>query len=138
MRFLYRNQLKRCFISLTQRSYATLVSPMPVGGFPNASIVGKSIFLDAQSTTTVDPRVLDAMMPYFTQYYGNPHSRTHAYGWETMEAVEKARGHVADLIHADPKEIIFTSGATESNNLAIKGIASFYQKKKKTHPHNCY
>lgn len=70
-------------------------------------------------------------MPYMTTYYGNPHSRTHAYGWETEKAVEVAREQVAKLINADPKEIIFTSGATESNNIAIKGVARFYSSKKK-------
>ncbi|KAJ8894883.1 hypothetical protein PR048_000190 [Dryococelus australis] len=78
-----------------------------------------------------DPRVLDTMMPYMTNYYGNPHSRTHAYGWETEEAVEHARKAMADLIGADPKEIIFTSGATESNNIAVKGVARFYISRKK-------
>lgn len=72
-----------------------------------------------------DPRVLDAMLPYLTHYYGNPHSRTHAYGWETEQAVEKARQQVASLIGAEPKEIVFTSGATESNNIAIKGVARY-------------
>lgn len=86
--------------------------------------------MDAQATTPMDPRVLDAMMPYCVSYYGNPHSRTHAYGWESEEAVEKARMQVAGLINADAREIVFTSGATESNNLAIKGIAHFYKSKK--------
>ena len=71
------------------------------------------------------------MLPYMVTYYGNPHSRTHAYGWETESAVEKARGQVAKLIGADPKEIIFTSGATESNNIAVKGVGRFYASKKK-------
>lgn len=71
------------------------------------------------------------MLPYLTNYYGNPHSRTHAYGWETEVAVEKAREQVANLIGADPKEIVFTSGATECNNIAIKGVARFYGVKKK-------
>lgn len=70
------------------------------------------------------------MLPYLTTYYGNPHSRTHAYGWESEKAVEKARLQIADLINADPKEIIFTSGATESNNISIKGVARFYKSKK--------
>uniref|UniRef100_A0A8C4UDH1 Cysteine desulfurase n=1 Tax=Falco tinnunculus TaxID=100819 RepID=A0A8C4UDH1_FALTI len=78
-----------------------------------------------------DPRVLDSMLPYLTAYYGNPHSRTHAYGWESEAAMEKARQQVADLIGADSREIIFTSGATESNNMAIKGVARFYKSRKK-------
>ncbi|KAF7189739.1 Cysteine desulfurase, mitochondrial [Pseudocercospora fuligena] len=88
----------------------------------------RPIYLDAQATTPTDPRVLDAMLPFFTGLYGNPHSRTHAYGWETDEAVEDARKHIADLIGADPKEIIFTSGATESNNMSVKGVARFFKK----------
>jgi cysteine desulfurase len=86
----------------------------------------RPIYLDMQSTTPLDPRVLDAMLPFYTGLYGNPHSRTHAYGWETDKAVEDARTHIADLIGADPKEIIFTSGATESNNMSIKGVARFF------------
>ncbi|XP_042208024.1 cysteine desulfurase, mitochondrial-like [Homarus americanus] len=89
------------------------------------------LYLDAQSTTPLDPRVLDAMLPYFTHQYGNPHSRTHAYGWESEKAMEKARQQVADLIGADKKEIIFTSGATESNNISVKGVARFYKSKKR-------
>jgi len=92
---------------------------------------GKSIYLDMQATTPIDPRVLDAMMPHLTEGYGNPHSRTHVYGWEAMDAVEDARQKVADLIHADAKDIIFTSGATESNNIALKGVARFYKERKK-------
>jgi cysteine desulfurase len=88
------------------------------------------IFLDYQSTTPVDPRVLDKMLPYFTLKFGNPHSRSHAYGWEAEEATEIAREQVATLINASPKEVIFTSGATESNNIAIKGVARFYKDKK--------
>ena len=86
----------------------------------------RPIYLDAQATTPVDPRVLDAMLPFLTGLYGNPHSRTHAYGWESDKASEQAREHIASLIGADPKEIIFTSGATESNNMAIKGVARFF------------
>ncbi|CAL7950510.1 unnamed protein product [Xylocopa violacea] len=91
---------------------------------------GRALYLDAQSTTPLDPRVLDKMMPYLTTYYGNPHSRTHMYGWETETAVEHARKQIAKLIGADNKEIIFTSGATECNNIAVKGVARFYKGKK--------
>lgn len=94
----------------------------------------RPIYLDMQSTTPVDPRVLDAMLPFLTGLYGNPHSRTHAYGWETEKGVEQAREHIANLIGADPKEIIFTSGATESNNMSLKGVARFFGKSgKKKH-----
>lgn len=91
---------------------------------------GRALYLDAQATTPVDPRVLDKMMPYLVAYYGNPHSRTHMYGWETETAVELARKQVANLIGADKKEIVFTSGATECNNIAVKGVARFYKGKK--------
>ncbi|KAJ3332464.1 cysteine desulfurase [Gonapodya sp. JEL0774] len=84
-----------------------------------------------QATTPMDPRVLGKMMPYLTERFGNPHSRTHEFGWEGEGGVEEARAHIAHLISADPKEIIFTSGATESNNLAIKGCARFYKGKKR-------
>jgi cysteine desulfurase len=94
----------------------------------------RPIYLDMQATTPLDPRVLDAMLPYLTGIYGNPHSRTHAYGWESEKAVEQAREHIAKLIGADSKEIIFTSGATESNNMSIKGVARFFGRSgKKNH-----
>ncbi|KAL4531917.1 hypothetical protein Ndes2437B_g02349 [Nannochloris sp. 'desiccata'] len=92
---------------------------------------GAPLYLDMQATTPMDPRVVDAMLPFMTEQYGNPHSRTHLYGWEAEEAVEEARENIANLINADAKEIVFTSGATESNNLAIKGVAGFYKDKKK-------
>ncbi|TRY59705.1 hypothetical protein DNTS_002504 [Danionella cerebrum] len=91
----------------------------------------RPLYMDFQATTPMDPRVLDAMLPYQVNYYGNPHSRTHAYGWESEGAMEKARKQVAALIGADPREIVFTSGATESNNMSIKGVARFYKAKKK-------
>ena len=90
------------------------------------------IYLDNQSTTPVDPRVLEAMLPYFTEHFGNPHSNSHAYGRVAAEAIERARGEIAALIQADPREIVFTSGATEANNLAIKGAARFAR----AHPQN--
>lgn len=96
-------------------------------------VQGRAVYLDAQSTTPMDPRVLDAMLPHLTHGYGNPHSRTHAYGWEAETAVEEARAKVANLCGADAKEIIFTSGATESNNASIKGIGRFYKSRGKTH-----
>jgi len=98
------------------------------GAKPNR--LAQPIYLDYQATTPCDPRVVEAMLPYFTERFGNPHSRNHYYGWEAEEAVEKAREEVATLIGADAKEIVFTSGATESNNLAIKGVAYFNRAKK--------
>jgi cysteine desulfurase len=87
------------------------------------------IYMDYHATTPVDPRVVEAMVPFFTQHFGKPASRNHAFGWEAEEAVDEARKHVADLIGATAKEVIFTSGATEANNLAIKGVAEMYREK---------
>lgn len=93
-------------------------------------MIKRPIYLDCQATTPCDPRVLAKMIPYFTEEFGNPHSRNHAYGWRAEEAVETARLQVADLLHGDPKAVIFTSGATEANNLALKGVAYFYRDQK--------
>jgi cysteine desulfurase len=124
----------------TEMSADTMMNPA-AGILKQATIMDQGkrpIYLDAQATTPTDPRVLDAMLPFLTGLYGNPHSRTHAYGWETDKAVEQARQHVADLIGADPKEIIFTSGATESNNMSIKGVARFFGRSgKKKHIITC-
>jgi len=89
------------------------------------------IYLDYGATTPVDPRVVDAMIPWLREHFGNPASRSHAWGWEAEEAVEQARAQVAGLIGADPREIVWTSGATESNNLALKGAAQFYKSRGK-------
>jgi cysteine desulfurase len=90
----------------------------------------RPIYLDYQATTPVDLRVMEAMTPYFTEMFGNPHSTSHAYGWEARDAVEVARLQVARMINADPREIVFTSGATESNNMGIKGVARFFEGRK--------
>jgi cysteine desulfurase len=89
------------------------------------------IYMDYSATTPIDPRVADMMIPYLREQFGNPASRSHMYGWTAEKAVEEARGHVAALVNADPREIIWTSGATESNNLALKGAAQFYKTKGK-------
>jgi cysteine desulfurase len=112
----------------TEMAAATMMSPT-AGILKQATIMDQGtrpIYLDAQATTPLDPRVLDAMLPFLTGLYGNPHSRSHAYGWETEKATEQARQNIANLIGADPKEIIFTSGATESNNMSVKGVARFF------------
>lgn len=97
---------------------------------PTIRTASPQIYLDYQATTPCDPRVVEKMLPYFTQHFGNPHSRSHPEGWLAENAVEEAREEVAQIINADPREVIFTSGATESNNLAIKGVAYFYKDKK--------
>src|SRR5438874_841927 len=91
----------------------------------------KPIYLDYSATTPVDPRVAAKMIPYLTEHFGNPASRSHSFGWETEKAVEEARGEVARLVNCDPKEIVWTSGATEAINLALKGAAHFYKDKGK-------
>jgi len=95
---------------------------------------GRAVYLDNQSSTRIDPRVLDAMLPFFNEEFGNPHSTTHAYGRAAAAAIETARAELAALIHADPREIVFTSGATEANNLAIKGVAHFVRAHQRTDP----
>ena len=116
-----------------QFSTTTVPAETSLPGFSikGEALEGRAAYLDFQATTPMDPRVLDAMLPYMTELYGNPHSRTHVYGWETEHAVEEARENIAKLIGATSKEIIFTSGATESNNMAIKGVARFYGEHKK-------
>jgi cysteine desulfurase len=94
-------------------------------------MTSRPVYLDYSATTPVDPRVVDKMVPWLYEQFGNPASNSHAYGWEAEEAVEAARQNVADLVNADPREIIWTSGATESNNLALKGVADFHAAKGK-------
>jgi cysteine desulfurase len=89
------------------------------------------VYLDYQATTPTDPRVVEEMLPFFTTVFGNPHSRNHAYGWQAEDAVERARAEIAHIIGANEKEIIYTSGATESNNLALKGVGRFHKDKKR-------
>jgi len=100
------------------------------GSDARPNIMTLPVYMDYQATTPCDPRVVQSMLPYFTEKFGNPHSRSHKYGWEAEEAVEHARGQVAALIGADEREIVYTSGATESNNLALKGLAAFYKDRK--------
>lgn len=138
-----RHALKRTtasgavFSNLRATSTAAAVAPEPLEettdgiSMKGVRISGRPLYLDVQATSPVDPRVLDAMMPFYLSRYGNPHSRTHLYGWEADEAVENARVQVAELIGASPKEIVFTSGATECNNIAVKGVMHFYKEKKR-------
>ncbi|CAE8603484.1 unnamed protein product [Polarella glacialis] len=120
---LVSRQYPCCAASARARRFGSLLHPDEERDAPS--------YLDMQATTPCDPRVLDAMLPFFHSQFGNPHSRSHSYGWQAEDAGEKAREQIAALIGADPKEIFFTSGATESNNMAIKGIADFYQGTKK-------
>jgi len=111
----------------------TLTINEVVGKVSDSKIAEKAprgLYFDTGATTPMDFRVLDAMLPYMTNMFGNPHSKSHEFGWETEEATDIARAQVASLINADPKEIIFTSGATESNNMALKGLAKFYKRKR--------
>ncbi|XVF59192.1 hypothetical protein PTKIN_Ptkin07bG0255500 [Pterospermum kingtungense] len=115
---------------------AAVASPIEDDGatgiiMKGVKIAGRPLYLDMQATSPVDPRVLDSMLPFYLSRYGNPHSRTHLYGWESENAVETSRAQVAALIGASPKEIIFTSGATESNNISVKGVMHFYKDKKR-------
>lgn len=110
---------------------APLKKPTSASLQEKSGVFTRPLYLDYQATTPLDSRVLEAMMPYFTEMFGNPHSRTHSYGWEVEQATEKARRQVSTLIGAETKDIIFTSGATESNNLAIKGLAHFWGDRKK-------
>ncbi|KAJ1698194.1 hypothetical protein LUZ63_006706 [Rhynchospora breviuscula] len=133
---LYQNHHHRLFSSATA---AVAPSPTPPVRNDDEEIVemkgvrvsGRPLYMDMQATTPVDPRVLDAMLPFYLSRFGNPHSRTHLYGWESEAAVETARAQVASLIGANPKEIFFTSGATECNNISVKGVMRFYRDKKR-------
>lgn len=114
-------------IDVTEKAEQTL-DGLPDAGGQNR--VAASIYLDNQATTPTDPRVVEAMLPYFSEKFGNPHSSDHSYGWDAEDAVEQARAQVAELVGAEAREIIFTSGATEANNLAIKGAARFHKARK--------
>ncbi|KAJ4732789.1 Cysteine desulfurase [Rhynchospora pubera] len=133
---LYQNHHHRLFSSATA-AVAPSPSPSPsptdeeIVEMKGVKVSGRPLYMDMQATTPVDPRVLDAMLPFYLSRFGNPHSRTHLYGWESEAAVETARAQVASLIGANPKEIFFTSGATECNNISVKGVMRFYRDKKR-------
>lgn len=114
-----------------RRNLSTVAAESITGNKRPMVIPARPVYLDMQATTPIDPRVTDAMLPHLTSQYGNPHSRTHSYGWDAEKAVNTARNEIADLIGADAREIIFTSGATESNNMVVKGVAMFYKARKK-------
>lgn len=128
------NTLPSALLRPFSTAAAVAEATSPANEDPDAGIVmkgvrisGRPLYLDMQATSPVDPRVLDAMLPFYTARYGNPHSRTHMYGWESDLAVESARAQVAALINASPKELVFTSGATECNNISVKGVMHFYR-----------
>jgi cysteine desulfurase len=118
--------------TFAQQEHREKVETMTRGNGGKKAIANENapVYLDYQATTPTDPRVVDKMLPFFNDRFGNPHSRNHAYGWGAEEAVETARAQIATIINANPKEVIFTSGATESNNLALQGVAHFYRDKK--------
>lgn len=124
-------QIKNESISSSNESQNTGISILRHTYQESTDFGTRPIYLDMQATTPTDPRALDMMLKFYTGLYGNPHSNTHNYGWETKKEVETSRSHIAKLINADTKEIIFTSGATESNNMVLKGIPRFYKKTKK-------
>ncbi|KAG1368522.1 cysteine desulfurase, mitochondrial [Cocos nucifera] len=136
---LRRSLAARRFLSTATATAAVAVVDHPppmsaeddVISMKGVRISGRPLYLDMQATSPVDPRVLDAMLPFYLSRYGNPHSRTHFYGWESDAAVETARAQIAALVGANPKEIFFTSGATESNNISVKGVMHFYRDKKR-------
>eukprot|EP01135_Chromosphaera_perkinsii_P001395 Nk52_evm12s166 gene=Nk52_evmTU12s166 len=113
------------YSTLDEEREKNLQQRRSAGSGSTCDLGGRALYMDMQATTPLDPRVLDTMMPYMTGQFGNPHSRTHVYGWESESAVEKARAQVASLIGAEDMEVVFTSGATESNNIAVKGTARF-------------
>ncbi|KAJ6989654.1 cysteine desulfurase [Populus alba x Populus x berolinensis] len=121
----------RRFSTAAAEAVAPASEPEDSMTIKGVKISARPLYLDMQATSPVDPRVLDAMLPYYLARYGNPHSRTHLFGWESDQAVETARSQIADLIGASPKEIVFTSGATESNNISVKGVMKFYKEKKR-------